>query len=574
MSSLEQEPYRQWLARVQLLPEPSRSEMIQWASTHATRLRSIRDYPSPALLASSIEPGYVVTPAIKMLGEALEETLNERRGRLLITMPPQEGKTELTGVWTVLRALQQDPDRRVILASYSSDLAEESSQRARNIIQAHGSEAKDTMTGREAPDKLGIALAADRARSANWRLKGFRGGMVSVGFGGTITGRPADCLIIDDPLKGMQQSDSATERRRVIQSFQGDLTTRLSPEAPIILIQTRWHPDDLAGWILKRENELPEDERRWKHINIPAQAEKGVKDDLGREPGEFLVSSRGRTRADWEETKKAVGERVWYALYQGVPTPTAGGLFQHSWISRYRVEKEPEDVAVRIVSVDPAETGKGDEAGIIALTADSDSVAYVTEDWSGLMQSHEWARAAVLLTLKTHASELLFEAFTTGPTYERVLEDAWKRIRQEQQLINEHDGDVAAAAREYALLEYSPADTLAALQELDGITVPDRPDMPFVIRPWRAPGDKVARSVGSRQAMSTGRLRMVGHHVKLEEQAVTWQPGMSSPDRVDSLVNGYERLMQMMGSPATIASPVSSGATRPAGGGFWSARME
>src|SRR5699024_5271377 len=138
-------------------------------------------------------------------------------GRLLITMPPQEGKTELTGVWTVLRALQQDPDRRVILASYSSDLAEESSQRARNIIQAYGSEAKDTMTGREAPDKLGLALASDRARSANWRLKGFRGGMVSVGFGGTITGRPADCLIIDDPLKGMQQSDSATERRRVIQ---------------------------------------------------------------------------------------------------------------------------------------------------------------------------------------------------------------------------------------------------------------------------------------------------------------------------------------------------------------------
>src|SRR5699024_1651674 len=161
-----------------------------------------------------------------------------------------------------------------------------------------------------------------------------------------------------------------------------------------------------------------------------------------------------------------------------------------------------------------------------------------------------------------------------GPTYERVLEDAWKRIRREQQLIDKHDGDVAAAAREYSSFDYAPADTLAALQELDGITVPDRPDMPFVIRPWRAPGDKVARSVGSRQAMSTGRLRMVGHHVKLEEQAVTWQPGMSSPDRVDSLVNAFERIMQMMGSPATIASPVSSGAARTAGGGFWSARME
>lgn len=573
--STDRSPYEIWLDKIQTLPEPSRSQMLEWAQQQAVRSRSLVDYPTPAFLAASIEPNYVLTPAIRLLGSALEQTLRTRRGRLLITMPPQEGKTELTAVWTVLRALQQNPERRVILASYSADLAEESSQRARNIIQTHGTGARDPLTGQPVTDKLGLNLAEDKARSAHWQLKGHRGGMIAVGFGGTITGRPADVLLIDDPLKGMQSADSATERRRVIAAFQGDLTTRLAPDAPIILIQTRWHEDDLAGWILAREKELPPEARTWRHINIPAQAERGIPDALGREPGQWLESSRHRRFSDWEETKRNVGERVWYALYQGVPTPTAGGLFHTDWFTRYRVGEEPEDVAVRIVSVDPAETGKGDEAGVLGMSVTGNGVVYVTDDESGLMQSDEWARASVLLALKNYAGEILFEAFTTGPTYERVINDAWKRVRNEAMLLRSHDGDVEAAARVYAERDYAPADPLTALRQVAEVHVPEGADAPFRVQPWRAPGDKVARSVGARQGAATGRLRMVGRHVELEKQAVTWQPGQGSPDRVDALANGHDRLRQMVGMGTQISTPVGGKTTlnRNVGPDFWSSHI-
>lgn len=569
---MKRDAFMDWLDRVEKLPEPDRSAMLEWGWQQATRRRSLVDAPSPAHLAASIEDGYVITPAIELLSQELERALRERRGRLLITMPPQEGKTELTAVWTVLRALQQNPDRRVILASFSQDLAEQASSRARNLIASYGSRAVDPLSGQPVKDRLGIALATDKARATHWRLRGHKGGMVAVGFGGTITGRPADVLIIDDPLKGMAAADSAAERRKVIQGFQGDLSTRLAPDAPIILIQTRWHEEDLAGWILAQERKLPKERRRWRHINIPAQAEKGVPDALDREPGEYLESSRGRRRSDWDETRETVGERVWYALYQGIPTPTEGGLFHVNWFDRYRVDEVPGAVSARIVSVDPAETGKGDEAGIIGMSVTVDGRAFVTDDESGLMQSDEWARSAVLLALKNGAGELLFEAFTTGPTYERVIRDAWRRVRKESLLLREHGGDVAAAATVYAEDENAPEDTLSALNEVDGVRVPDQSSSPFRIQPWRAPGDKVARSTGTRQASSTGRLRMVGRHLDLERQATRWQPGQDSPDRMDALVNGFERLMQLVGRESQIATPTTVPRQSPGSGfgGFWS----
>lgn len=85
--------------------------------------------------------------------------------------------------------------------------------------------------------------------------------------------------------------------------------------------------------------------------------------------------------------------------------------------------------------------------------------------------------------------------------------------------------------------------------------IPDQDQIPFLIHPHRGKGDKVARSIGARQAASTGRLRMVGTHPELETQAATWQVGQDSPDRVDALSNGYNRLMELIGQPSSIAVP-------------------
>lgn len=103
----------------------------------------------------------------------------------------------------------------------------------------------------------------------------------------------------------------------------------------------------------------------------------------------------------------------------------------------------------------------------------------------------------------------------------------------------------------------TPTDAMILLAELDGITVPDQTDMPLRIHPGRWKGDKIARATGARQAASTGRLRIAGTLPVLEKQAVHWQQGQHSPDRMDAAVNAYNRLCELIGAETVIASPTS-----------------
>ena len=551
-----------------------RAALLHRLSREATRLHVDETFPSAGALAKVVEPSTVQTPALDVIDESLEWALSTRDARLIISMPPQEGKTTRVGVWGILRALVQEPNRRCVIASYSDSLARSTARQARNIIREHGSGAEDPLTGAALPDRLGLALAEDKSAAGNWKLAGHRGGLYAVGVGGSLTGQPADVMVIDDPLKGMAEADSKVERDKVITWWESVAQTRLAPGAPVIIIQTRWHEEDLAGHILKNDKLKPEPE--WRFVNLPAVATAGVADALERPVGQAMESARGRTPADFERIRTDVGERVWAALYLGSPTPAKGGLFSAEWFDRYRAPEVPEGVVARVVSIDPAETGKGDEAGIIGLAVTGDGRAYVTDDSSGAMQSDQWARTAVLLALATGAGEVVFEAFTTGPTYERVIVDAWRRVREESKLLAKHGGDARLAAQEYARDSYAPADPLAALLEVSDAPVPNHDDIPFVLHPWRAKGDKTARAAGTRQAAATGRLRVVGTLPDLERQAVTWQQGQASPDRLDALVNGFERGMQLMGREASIASPADVAASSaPASGGsgmganFW-----
>ena len=519
-----------------------RAALISSLEREARRQAVSRRYPSAGALAQHIDDTTVQTPAMRVIDDAFEWALQTPNARLIVTIPPQQGKSTRLSVWGVLRAIVQDPERRVVVASYSESLARHHVRTARNIVRIAGSDAKDPITGARLPDRLGYALADDQSASASWKIAGHAGGCFAVGVGGSLTGKPAELLIIDDPIKGMAEADSTVEREKVITWWQSVAQTRLAPGAPVVIVQTRWHEQDLAGHLLSIDESRPEDEREWRVINIPAIATEGVPDALNRAPGEPLESTRGHTLDDWLRIREQVGPRVWSALYLGTPTPGEGGLFSQDWFDRYRLPRTPDNVAARIVSVDPAETGHGDEAGIIALSATADGRVAVTDDRSERLQSHEWARQAVLLALETGAGEVLFEAFTTGPTYERVIRQAWTEVRD------------AARARD---------DGHDSALDLSGIAVPDQDDPPFVIKPWRAKGDKTARAAGTRQAASTGRLRMVGTHPKLETQAATWQQGQTSPDRLDALVNGFERCMQLVGSRSIIAVPVAPAEPAP-----------
>lgn len=515
--------------RAQRLPPAERQAFIAWARQQVARRTALTQYAHPAELAAALDPSIVITDAVRVVSETMEAAITTPGARKIITIGPQEGKTTCA-IHAVLRALQADPDRRILYVSYSEELAVRSSREARNLIARHGSEARDPLTGLPMPDRLGLALAADRSAAGSWKVKGHRGGMIGVGIGGTLTGQPADIIVIDDPLKGMAAADSEAERRKVIEGWQGNIQTRLAPGGSIFIINTRWHELDLTGWLLARDTE--QGTARWDLVNIPAVAEPGLPDALGRAPGTELVSARGHR--DWPAIRAEAGERVWYALYQGSPTPTGGALFSAAWFEQHRLEKLP-PLGRRIVAVDPAETGKGDEAGIIAAGLSGDGKVVLTDDESGLWSSAQWPRRACLLALRTGASELVFEAYAAARTYADLLARAYNDLL------------VEAAANSGVV---------------EGVRVPAR--CPYLVSPWKGRGNALVRSTGLRNATSTGRCRVVGFRLStLEAQATRWQEGQHQPDRVAAATIAFDVLAPAR--PTGLAGGAGGWGTMPLG---------
>ncbi|ACF05007.1 terminase [Mycobacterium phage Nigel] len=521
-------------------PPEQRAAMLRSLRAAETRATVRTKYRHPAEMAAAVTPGYRITPALAMISTSIERVLNSHRKiNLSVSMPPQEGKSSLCSVWAPLRALQLNPNRRIILATYAQPLADMHSRTAREVINTHGAGITDPLTGLAVEDKIGLRLAQGANKISFWSVEGGAGGLLAAGIGATITGMPADLLIIDDPFKNMMEADSATHRANVELWFSSVALTRLAPDASIILIQTRWHPEDLAGKVLAGEKLLEPDERTWRHLNIPAIAEEGIPDALNRPYGTPMVSARDTPEAkrNFAQTRKQVGERTWYALYQGSPRNPAGGIFQRAWFDP-RLPQPPSYPVASVVGIDPADSGEGDETGIVcgSLYHDGMAKAALTHDRSGMFTSDQWAREGVLLALEQGARVIAVEGYTAAKTYVRVVRQAYTAIHNE-----------AVAKRKSGAL----------LTPVEQRALTDIP--PFQIKPWRGANkaDAVARAGGLSQSLETGRCRTVeGSLAIFEEQACDWQMGQHQPDRVAAAIIVHDILMEMAGSQMHVAAPI------------------
>ena len=300
-----------------------------------------RRWATPGDLAQHLDPpriggngkpaGTVQTPALDVIDAELVRLLDEPDGRLIITMPPQEGKSTRAAADFPVWALTQNQDLRVVTASYAQSLANRNGRAIRRRITEH-------------PD-LGLTIAPDNGAVGDWTLDGHDGGVLSVGIGSGLTGRPADLMVIDDPISNREQADSKVYRDRAWDWWTDVASTRLAPGAPVVLILTRWHHDDLAGRLLAAE-----DGHLWRVVNIPAQCVDPDTDPLGRELDEYMTSTRGRTLHQWEAIKVRVGSRTWASLYQGNPTPDQGNLFPTDGWARYTTQPWVErDDGARVV---------------------------------------------------------------------------------------------------------------------------------------------------------------------------------------------------------------------------------
>ncbi len=161
--------------------------------------------------------------------------------------------------------------------------------------------------------------------------------MVTAGVGGPITGKGANLLIVDDPVKNQEEAFSETYREKAWEWWRSTAYTRLEPAGAAILVMTRWHKDDLAGRIIK---EMENGGEKWEVICLPAIATED-NDPVGRFQGEALWPTRYNLEA-LAQIKQAIGSRVWNALYQQNPTAAEGKLFQRQWFKI--VEQGPANI--------------------------------------------------------------------------------------------------------------------------------------------------------------------------------------------------------------------------------------
>lgn len=292
-------------------------------------------YPTPGRLAKKLDPATVQTPALDLIDAALVKVDKGEINRLIVSISPQEGKSERITHYGTLWMLLRNPERRIGLVSYGEDVASRMSYAVRNDIA--------TFNGDEDTVDLRLRLRRDSKAMSRWYLDGHRGGVYAVGIGGQLTGRPIDALTIDDPVKDYRAADSTVQSEAAWQWWMSVARPRLAPGAPVVIVLTRWSENDLAGRLLAKQKEDKESGLahydQWTVINIPAQAdhrpEQGETDPLDREPGEFMISARGRTREQWEATKAATSARIWAALYQGRPAPAEGELLKRPFWQRF-----------------------------------------------------------------------------------------------------------------------------------------------------------------------------------------------------------------------------------------------
>lgn len=292
------------------------------AAAEILRRRGIATDVAPLSLRDfirKVDPHFIFYPHLDALIDLLQQVADGTLDRLMVFMPPRHGKSQLVSRIFTAYFLYIHQRRRVILASYSANLAFSLSRNSRDHYLEAG----------------GILR---KQNEAEWETAQ-GGGMLAAGVGGSITGYGADLFVIDDPVRNAEDAGSDNQREKQKEWYQSTAYTRLMPGGAIICIQTRWHEDDLSGWLLSQEGDEDNEPERWHIVNMPAIKDEPeeeqqfpstctVEPDL-RQPGEALNPERypiKKLRRMW----KRIGEYFFGALYQQRPRPLSGGMFDRT----------------------------------------------------------------------------------------------------------------------------------------------------------------------------------------------------------------------------------------------------
>lgn len=295
-----------------------------------SKLLLVRDaigvmYERKAMRSKLIQGGMEPRKAIE---RAQKEVEDKGIKRLMISVPPQEGKSTRISRYFLLWLMQQFPQLRTNLVSYDLDNAAQFTMAMLADIT--------TFNGEEGNIDLGLRLRYGQ-RAQSFFATTAHGFVRARGKGGGLTGRPSELGILDDLIKDQEDADSENANEKTWTWLQTVFFPRLAPDAPVVMPMTRWSEDDPNGRLQAQQEELEKrgvtDFIPWVVVNVPAKAEK--KDLLGRKEGEWLLSARGRTDEQWRIIEATTDAKNFASLYQGSPSVAKGDVFLDEWKREY-----------------------------------------------------------------------------------------------------------------------------------------------------------------------------------------------------------------------------------------------
>src|SRR5215217_1967199 len=322
-------------------------------------------------------PGYRDAGHHRLIARHLEAVERGDIKRLMITMPPRHGKSMLASEFFPAWYLGRNPDHYVVTATYAQELADDFGRKVKNQIEDDSFKAIFP----------GVGLADDSKSAKRFHIEGQTGGyehstsqrgaFYAVGVGGPLTGRGAHLLLIDDPVKNREDAESEVIRKKTKDWYTSTAYTRLMPGGRIVVIQTRWHEDDLSGWL-----QADHAHEGWVVLDLPAIGDDGKA--LWPEQYDLPVL---------EKIKKAIGPRDWSALYQQRPSPETGDYFKREWI--HTVDHLPPRESMLVYGgSDYAVTANGGDYtvhGVLGL--DPDGNPWLLDLWRQQASSDVWVDA-------------------------------------------------------------------------------------------------------------------------------------------------------------------------------------
>lgn len=298
--------------------------------------RGVQQFEDPRALLQGVMESYRDRQHIQYISQRLKQAVidveNGQSRRIALSMPPRSAKTTTVSQAFPAWVLSRHPDWPIALTSYDGRLASDWSRQIRRWV--------------EAGQVPGVEISRDTKAIGQWETtKG--GELLARSLREPFTGKGAKVLIIDDPHKDFVSSHSEVQRDEVWNWWLTVAQLRLEPPALVVVVQTRWHEDDLIGRLLNPE--LEGDPNDWEIISIPAIANHdpalGEADVLGREPGQAVLSplideTPSSALERWQKVSRDVGSYVFESMYQQQPSSPTGSIFDMSWWKFWTTDPE------------------------------------------------------------------------------------------------------------------------------------------------------------------------------------------------------------------------------------------